>query len=348
MQKMGKFLDSTPVRHRGDELAQRLDRDGYLFIRQLLPKEVIFEVRGRLLKKAAEGGWLDENSPLESGVANQAAACKDPEEDYMKVFRTLWADEELQRLRTHPEAIRLFERIFGEPVLVHPVFVQRNIFPRRKDFNFTTQPHQDKVHISGGTNFAMWVPLGDCPLEKGSLAVASGSHKSGVLKTKVGTGAGGMDICVPIPGTWVTDSFRAGDVLIFADTTVHQALPNNTSEIRQSFDARYQRLSHPISDHQLLTYAGNGSWEDVYKTWETSDQQYYWRSQNIKVVPQDLSYWEIRDQEAFEMAKGGDMDARDALLRIIQRDKNPDKRKKAQDLLIGLDSNSPDPAAAHG
>ena len=75
MQKMGKFLDSTPVRHRGDELAQRLDRDGYLFIRQLLPKEVIFEVRGRLLKKAAEGGWLDENSPLESGVANQAAAC---------------------------------------------------------------------------------------------------------------------------------------------------------------------------------------------------------------------------------------------------------------------------------
>ena len=102
MQEMGKFLDSTPIRHQGDELARRLNRDGYLFIRQLLPKKVIFQVRSRLLKKAAKGGWLDKNSPIESGIANQAAACKDPEENYMKVFRTLWADEELHRLPPPP------------------------------------------------------------------------------------------------------------------------------------------------------------------------------------------------------------------------------------------------------
>ena len=83
----------------------------------------------------------------------------------------------------------------------------------------------------------------------------------------------------------------------------------------------------------------------MYKTWESSDQQYYWRKQNVKVVPQDLSYYEVRDQEAFEMAKAGDMDARDALLRIIQRDKNPDKRKKAQELLVGMDPGSPEPLA---
>jgi hypothetical protein len=41
---------------------------------------------------------------------------------------------------------------------------------------------------------------------------------------------------VPVPGTWVTGAFAAGDALIFQDVTVHWALPNRTREIRMSFD----------------------------------------------------------------------------------------------------------------
>ena len=40
------------------------------------------------------------------------------------------------------------------------------------------------------------------------------------------------------------------------------------------------------------------------------------------------------------MAENGDIKARDALLRIVQRDKNPGKIKKAQQLLIELDGGS--------
>ena len=108
MQKMALFLDSTPIRDDGPGLKKRLDRDGYLFIRQLLPKEAVLNVRNRLLEKAAAGGWLDENTPIDAGIANGAAACKDPEEPYMKVFRNLWRDEELHRLRTHPEVCLLY------------------------------------------------------------------------------------------------------------------------------------------------------------------------------------------------------------------------------------------------
>jgi len=113
MQKMEKFLDSTSIRDDGHALTERLDREGYLFIRQLLPRDAVVQVRTRLLKKAAEGGWLDDNSLIESGIANQDAACKDPEEQYMKVFRNLWADEELHRLRTHP-AVLSFLKVFLE------------------------------------------------------------------------------------------------------------------------------------------------------------------------------------------------------------------------------------------
>src|SRR5262249_24839957 len=182
----------------------RLRRDGYLFIRGLLPRQAIDTVRSRLLAKAAAGGWLDPAAPTAIGIANQAAACKDPEPRYMAVFRDLWRDEALHRLRTHPRVLDLFTRIFGESALAHRMFVQRNIFPQSEAFDFTTGIHQDRVHIGGATSFAMWMPLGDCPREKGTLAVAAGSHMHGVLATKVGSGAGGMDIAVPIPGTWVT------------------------------------------------------------------------------------------------------------------------------------------------
>ncbi|HEY4041093.1 MAG TPA: phytanoyl-CoA dioxygenase family protein [Rhodopila sp.] len=310
-----------------------MDRDGYLFIRGLLPARTIHAVRERLLAKAAAGGWLDAD-----GLANQDAACKDPEDRYMRVFRSLWVDEELHRLRIHPIVTDLFTRIFGEPALAHPMFVQRNIFPQADGFDFTTGAHQDRVHIGGATSYAMWMPLGDCPREKGALAVAAGSHTQGILETKVGSGAGGMDIAVPVPGTWMTGGFAAGDALIFQDVTVHKALPNRTDEIRMSFDARFQPLSQPIADVNMVPYAGCGTWEDVYAGWERSDGQYYWKDLALNVVPLDRSHYERRDALAFEMAERGEREARDALLRIIQRDRSEAKRARAEKLLERLDA----------
>jgi len=331
------FLDSTDIKNDGAALKKRLDEDGYLFVRGLLPRETILRVRDRLLAVASAGGWLDGARPVEDGIANPEAACKDPEDVYMAVFRDMWRDEELHRLRTHPDVLAFFERILGEPALAHPMFVQRNIFPKRGDFDFTTGIHQDKVHIGGATNHALWMPLGDCPREKGALAVASTSHRAGVLETRVGSGAGGMDIAVDIPGQWVTGAFEAGDALIFSDTTVHQALPNQTEELRQSFDARYQPLSQPIAEPNLLPYSGCGGWEEVYAGWSSTDQQYYWWDLATKVIDFDTSHYERRDQMAFEMAERGDMLARDTLLRIIQRDANPEKRARAERLVRVLD-----------
>jgi len=336
MQPYPDFLDSTTLLADGDALRARLDRDGYLFIRGLLPAATILAARERLLTKAATGGWLDPHSPIEAGIADPTAACKDPEDRYMRVFRGLWMDEELHRLRLHRVVTDLFARIFGEPALVHPMFVQRNIFPQTDSFDFTTGAHQDRVHIGGATSYALWMPLGDCPREKGPLAVAAGSHTHGILATKVGSGAGGMDIAVPIPGTWLTGAFKAGDGLIFRDVTVHKALPNRTREIRMSFDARYQPVSQPVADTNMVPYAGCGGWEDVYAGWERRDGQYYWKHLKLDVVPLDRSHYERRDAMAFEMAERGDRKARDAILRIIQRDRSEAKRARAAELLQRL------------
>src|SRR6185437_9728679 len=93
------FRDSTEHLSDGETLRARLAEDGYLFLQGLLPREAILNARARLLNKAMKGGWLAPDSPVAVGVANSSAACKDPEPRYMSVFRSLWSDEALHRIR---------------------------------------------------------------------------------------------------------------------------------------------------------------------------------------------------------------------------------------------------------
>jgi hypothetical protein len=146
-----------------------------------------------------------------------------------------------------------------------------------------------------------------------------------------------MDISVKIPGTWTTGAFQAGDVLIFADTTVHKALPNKSRVIRQSFDARYQPASKDIAEPNLQTYSGTGAWEGIYAGWRSKIGQYYWKTLALSIVDFDTSYYEARDKMAFKMAEKGDLLARDTLLRIIQRDTNEVKIRRAKNLIETID-----------
>ena len=60
-------------------------------------KQTILNIRSRLLDKAALGGWPDPAYRVDEGIANLSASCKDLEEQYMRVFRNLWKDEELHQ-----------------------------------------------------------------------------------------------------------------------------------------------------------------------------------------------------------------------------------------------------------
>jgi hypothetical protein len=333
-----EFTDSTGIATDGAALAARLDRDGYLFIRGLLPRDEVDAVRRAFLDHAARGGWLDPAHPVAAAIADPRRACKDPEPRYLEVFRAMWMLESLHRLKHHPALVGVFERIFGETVLVHPLLVARNIFPQTADFDFTTGSHQDRIHIGGGTSYAAWTPLGDCPREKGSLIMAEGSHRRGVLDFRLAAGAGGLELVEDFAGSWVGSDFAMGDVVIFVDTIAHKALPNLGRTLRQSFDARYQRLSDPISETSIGTYGGMCDWDEVYAGWRADDLKYYWRRQGARIVPFDRQYYDRRDAIAFGLAERGDVLARDTLLRIAQRDPDATKRDRARQLVERLDA----------
>jgi hypothetical protein len=330
------FTDSTAIRDDGAALAERMDRDGYLFIRGLLPRDEIMALRRQFLGLAARGGWLAADRPIDDGIAEPSRACKDPEPRYLEFFKPMWKLEALHRMKHHPNLVGVFERMFGADVLVHPLLVARNIFPQSASFDFTTGSHQDRVHIGGGTSYAAWVSLGDCPTAKGGLIIAEGSHKQGVLEFTLAPGAGGLVVVDPLEGRWVGGDYRAGDVVIFCDTVAHKALPNRTRELRQSFDARYQRLADPIAAVSVETYANMLTWDEVYADWQRDDLKFYWRRQGATIVPFDRTHYDKRDAIAFDFAERGDRRAYDALLRIAQRDPDPAKRGRAETLLARL------------
>ena len=333
---MEPLADSSDIVQDGPALAQRMKRDGYLFLPRLLPAQIVLAVRRQLLELAAEGGWLVPDQPIERGIANRESACCDPEPRYVEVFKNLWKNEDLHALRHHQAILGVLERMLGEPVLVHPLFVQRNIFPQADDFDFTTKSHQDVVHIGGGKTYAAWSPIGDCAMAKGPVCIAAGSHRDGVLDFRVGPGPGGIETDPPDSCHWHGSDFGVGDVVIFSDTTVHRALPNRTDELRQSLDARYQRLRDPIAETNLRAYGNMMAWDEVYAGWESTEFQYYWENLDLAVVPYDMQYYERRDAITFEMAERGDRNARDTLLRIVQRDPDAGKRDRAAALLQSL------------
>jgi hypothetical protein len=335
--KLRPFLDSADALTDPPELRRRIDRDGYLFVSGLIGKSEIQMLRRQTLDIAASAGWLMPGTDMGQSIANPQVACVDPEPAYLEVFRPMYRLEALHAIAHHPAVMDLMKALLQAPVLPHPRLIMRNVFPQRPDY--TTPPHQDFPHIQGtAETFSVWVPLGDCPIERGGLTIAEGSHKDGVRPFRVSTGSGGMEVVDSLEDRWVASDFVMGDAIIFHSMVVHKALPNLSDRLRQSVDNRYQRVADPLVEASLRPYADLMAWEEIYAGWQSGDYQFYWKNHLSHLVTFDTKYYDERDRMAMQMAEAGDHVARAALLRIVQRDSNVSKRERAKELLRQLET----------
>ena len=121
--------------------------------------------------------------------------------------------------------------------------------------------------------------------------------------------------------------------------TVHKGIPNRGDRLRLSMDARYQRVTDPITLDSLEPHGTLINWEQLYADWPADEPlKYYWHRLDLRFKEYDKSYHEKRDRMAFEMAAMGDERSRSTLERIISRDPDQSKRWKARELLAVLDA----------
>jgi ectoine hydroxylase-related dioxygenase (phytanoyl-CoA dioxygenase family) len=310
-------------------------RDGYLFLRGVLPPDAVRSLQRQIGVIAREAGWLRRDTPVEHAIADPTGFCVDPDPTYLTTLRTINRLEDYHALKHHPALVSLFERMLGGPVLPHPRVLMRNIFPAREDF--TTKAHQDYPNVQGTTEvFTAWFPLIDCPLETGPLQIAAGTHTGGVYDFDISMGAGGIEITDPFTGRWVSGPFEIGDVLIFHSLAVHKGVPNRGDRLRMSMDVRYQRADAPFNPDNAHADGQPLAWADIYAGWRSDALQYYWQRMNLTVQPFDRRWFDKRDNRALELAEMGDPRARSVLQRIVAHDADPAKRVRAQALIDRL------------
>jgi hypothetical protein len=246
--KLGELRDSAPLL--GDRLAlkSRMEQDGYLFLRNLINRETVLNARNAIVSHlAANNALVDGYSPLEAVMPRSGKEVRMTGQSV---------------ITHHPACLELFENqalfdffrmFFGEEAVTYDYKWLRAV----GNENFTGC-HYDVVYMGRGSQrvHTVWIPIGDIPVEQGTLAICEGSHNLDSFARLRNT-YGGMDvdrdlisegwftsdpyeITSKFGGRWLTTGFHPGDVLVFGLYTLHASTTNLTNRFRISCDIRYQ------------------------------------------------------------------------------------------------------------
>ncbi|MCA0362252.1 MAG: phytanoyl-CoA dioxygenase family protein [Armatimonadetes bacterium] len=270
----GWLRESLPT---DDGLTERLQEDGYLYLRGLIPVDLVLRVREQVLGELRERGLLAGEDFVKLGATISAFQ---PElvEQNVDVTRVMFGEE------LHA----MMERLHGEPVMHY-----QYVWFRSLGRGMGTAPHCDVVYMGRGTHriFTSWVPFGAVDPMLGGLMILEGSHQrrdltgdylaadvdsycvNGPAAEKIAKGEmhwehyqkpgeswdgsfshDPAELQKMFGGRWLTArEYQPGDVLIFTMGTVHASLDNQTDRLRISSDVRYQPVSEPVDER----YAGD-------------------------------------------------------------------------------------------
>ena len=288
---MNHFTESNGLLDDPPALRKRLRDDGYLFLRDILPKDDVLHLRRRILEFCREAGWLRESAELMDGLTDHPPIIEGGKE-WRPVYAKVQALEAFHRLKLHTHVHKIMEDIFQEPVFALPMTIARIAFPR--DNERGTQPHQDWLYVGGSTEIiSCWAPLGDVSETVGGLKILKGSHKAGFLPPHPAPGPGGKAVDVDPGLEWLQADYRTGDLLLFKSLTVHAAADNHTPDrLRLSIDFRYAGESHTITEPWLQPHfhwlGDSFSWDALDKDWRHSPTARYWEHlPNLKTRPRE-------------------------------------------------------------
>lgn len=238
-------------------LRAALERDGYLYIQELLPRESVLSAGSAVLRHLGElENVLDPASPISSGTLQA-----EPVLPFLEGKTALTECSAVASVISGTHLRSFFEGLLGEAPLTFEYKWLRSV--GRKGF---TGAHCDRVYMSRGSTrlHTSWVPFQDTPVELGGLAVCEGSHRLpgfaklqetyGALDVErdglVGTGwfsSNPAEISAMDPSAqWRTADFRAGDCVIFGMGLIHCSTANLTNQVRISCDVRWQPATDPV------------------------------------------------------------------------------------------------------
>ncbi|PYI56275.1 phytanoyl-CoA dioxygenase family protein [Paenibacillus flagellatus] len=248
-----ELRSSNDVMHDAEALRERMREDGYVLIRGFHDREKVLRARAEIVNKLHALGKLDPAAPLdearirEGGKGVMFGGTNDDSPAYLDVVNA-------------PEVLDFFSAFLGGPAMTYDYKWLRAVAT-----GGFTGAHYDIVYMGRGTKnvFTLWTPIGDTPVEMGTLAVLLGSHKLERVKETYGRmdvdrdrtdgwfSRDPLEIAEKFGGRWATADFRAGDAIFFGMYLMHASTDNKTNRYRLSCDTRYQLASEPVDDRWI-------------------------------------------------------------------------------------------------
>ncbi|MEO6848014.1 MAG: phytanoyl-CoA dioxygenase family protein [Chthoniobacterales bacterium] len=186
----GTLEDSSALLGDVAALRERMQEDGYLFIRGYHNRDEVIKARKVLTDRLAEDGFLDSSEPsLEAVIApklkimNSKSAFRPPTEDEdgkpvsIKAYNAddlTKSNAPLRDLFYGERQLGFFEKFLGGAIRHYNYIWFRVVSP-----GMGTAPHCDWVYMSRGTSnlFTSWIPIGDTPMSVGGLMILENSHR---------------------------------------------------------------------------------------------------------------------------------------------------------------------------
>lgn len=253
--ELGVLRDANDLLDDAAALRDRMAEDGYLLLRQMIAPEAVAGARKAILQHMDEQQALRPGMPVLEGVMRAGKTVP------MLGRKGITHAPPVRNVFEHRALFDFYSRYFDEPATTFDYKWLRGV--GNEEY---TGAHFDVVYMGRGSGrlLTCWIPLGEVPVEHGTLAVCVGSHNSARFErlrqtygkmdvdrdhvTEGSFTSDPMEIAEKFGGQWATTDFHPGDILTFGMFTMHASTTNLTNRFRLSCDVRFQPAADPVDE----------------------------------------------------------------------------------------------------
>ena len=252
---LGNLNETNLDKANNSDLKSALEKDGYLFLRNIVDKKIIGNARHDIFKKLNEVDEL--SNPFNEGIASGRSIRDKLFNDRGQFWENISSTKSLRTVTNGKALENIFTRIFETPSIGFDF-----IFLRAVAGGKFTHMHCDAGFFTRKTQkiLTCWLVFTEVTLDRGPLFIIEGSHKFWDIQEKYN----GFDVDIhknkkatidihPVEFAKkrntkiLTAEFKPGDALIFGMYTVHGTFENHAKDnkIRLTCDIRFQPKNEP-------------------------------------------------------------------------------------------------------
>lgn len=267
-QHFAPLRDSSDLLSRPVALQARYADDGYLYLRGVLDRDAVLDLRAAYFA-AFDAGYLRHGTSPDEGIFSGRRPTRLPAHGVPgHPAHAFVRSARFEAFAADPRLETLAAGVLGGPVARLPRAIVRH-FDRSSPT--ASRAHVDYSYLDQGSDqlLTVWIPLGDCPPPTGGLVYLDGSHqieRSSFDCLRTISDRPGDTRAISHDLAWVSDrlgrrwrwaDYQAGDVTVHSPHIVHASLDTTTAAMRLSADLRFLRQGQRADERWMQAWAGD-------------------------------------------------------------------------------------------